>query len=113
MSLVSRLLWKSIPKPQRKLLLSMIDEPNRHVVDKILNQKPSFPTYFDEHQCIFIHTPKTAGISIIHALGFQNTHTWHLPLKYYEATEPEKFNRYFKFGLVRNPWDRFFLLILF
>lgn len=108
MSLMSRLFWKSIPKPERKLLLSMVNEPNRQIVDKVLTQKHRFPDCFDQHQCIFIHTPKVAGISLAHALGFADTHTWHLPLKYYEATEQDKFNQYFKFGLVRNPWDRLF-----
>lgn len=108
MNILSRLFWKSIPKPERKLLLAMLNEPNRQVADKILNQKHSFPNYFDRHQCIFIHTPKVAGISVIHALGFEDSHTWHLPLKYYEVTEPDKYAAYFKFGFVRNPWDRLF-----
>lgn len=108
MSIISRLFWKSIPKTERKLLLSMVDEPNRHVADKILNQRHTFPTCFDQHKCIFIHIPKVAGISITHGLGFHKTHTWHIPLKYYESIEPEKFKNYFKFGLVRNPWDRLF-----
>lgn len=108
MSILSRLIWKSIPKSERKLLLSLLDEPNRQLADKILSQKHHFPASFDENKCIFIHTPKVAGISIAHALGFQHTHTWHIPLKYYEATESEKFNTYFKFGFVRNPWDRLF-----
>lgn len=108
MSIISRLFWKSIPKPERKLLLSLLDEPNRQVADKILNQKHSFPIGFDENECIFIHVPKVAGISIAQGLGFHSAHTWHLPLKYYEATEPDKYENYFNFGLVRNPWDRLF-----
>ena len=108
MSLISRLFWKSIPKPERMLLLSLVNEPNRQIIDKTLTQKHSFPSHFDQYQCIFIHTPKVAGISLVDALGFADSHSWHLPLKYYEATEQDKFNQYFKFGFVRNPWDRLF-----
>lgn len=106
MSFVSRLIWKSLSKSHRKLLLSVLTEPNRQLVNSTLSNKTEYPNLFDEHQFIFIHIPKVAGISLIHALGFEQQHKWHMPLKYYEANTAKKFDQYFKFAFVRNPWDR-------
>ncbi|MFT6248318.1 MAG: hypothetical protein ACJAZQ_001519 [Cognaticolwellia sp.] len=59
---------------------------------------------FDETNSIFIHIPKAAGTSISNALygGRQGHHT---ALAYKKANS-EKFNNYYKFTIVRNPWDR-------
>ena len=59
----------------------------------------------DRHRFVFVHVNKTAGSSIRIALQLgKNTHhrlrTWKLLL-----TE-EEYRSYFKFGFVRNPWDR-------
>lgn len=108
MSLMSRLVWKSLPKSQRKLLLALFPEPNRQIVKSIVSGKRAFPQKFDDNRFIFIHIPKVAGISLIHALGFEHEHRWHMPLKYYQHISEEKFEQYFKFAFVRNPWDRVF-----
>src|SRR6187402_3169911 len=58
-----------------------------------------------KHQCIFVHIPKTAGNSInrVFGVGWEN----HKDLARYHAEIPrETFERYFKFAIVRNPWDR-------
>ena len=80
---------------------------------------------------IFIHIPKTSGNSLILYLKdfiddeIINTnnhmgkkqgirvlcektrkHIKHLTIKYYENTYGEKINNYFKFTIVRNPYDR-------
>lgn len=60
-----------------------------------------------EHRCIFVHIPKTAGNSInrVFGVGWEN----HKDLQRYHAeTQPEAFETYFKFAIVRNPWDRLF-----
>ena len=59
------------------------------------------------HRCIYVHIPKTAGNSVNRVFGID----WenHKDLARY-ATEvsPEIFASYFKFAIVRNPWDRLF-----
>ncbi|VEN75405.1 conserved hypothetical protein [Candidatus Desulfarcum epimagneticum] len=66
-----------------------------------LHRKP-----FDEARAIFIHIPKCAGVSVNHAL-FGNLGGGHATLEQYlDVFEPKCIVGYFKFTIVRNPWDR-------
>ncbi|PTB82515.1 hypothetical protein C9933_01775, partial [Methylophaga nitratireducenticrescens] len=70
---------------------------------------------FDDLKAIFVHIPKCAGISINKSL-FGNLAGRHTTLDdYIKIFEPKAIENYFKFTIVRNPWDRvvsayFFLL---
>ena len=58
-----------------------------------------------EFQCIFVEVPKTGSTSIRSLIGEPrkpHLNIWQIAN---EAT-PEQFRNYFKFGFVRNPWDR-------
>jgi hypothetical protein len=58
-----------------------------------------------EKKCIFVHIPKTAGNSINRVFGV----SWedHKDLqRYHDELPRETFESYFKFAVVRNPWDR-------
>jgi hypothetical protein len=57
----------------------------------------------DQRRIVFIHVPKTAGTSMEHTgiLGGQG----HITITEYFLTTPG-IATYFKFGFVRNPWDR-------
>jgi hypothetical protein len=58
-----------------------------------------------KHKCIFIHIPKTAGISVSVSLlgkGIGNMSA----LYYLTLFGKEDFNNYFKFTFVRNPYTR-------
>jgi chondroitin 4-sulfotransferase 11 len=58
-----------------------------------------------EHRCIFVHIPKTAGNSInrVFGVGWED----HKDLQRYSDELPsDVFAAYFKFAVVRNPWDR-------
>ena len=59
---------------------------------------------FRESGSIFIHVPKAAGTSISRALYGINV--GHRPASDYQRISPRHFGRYFRFGFVRNPWDR-------
>jgi hypothetical protein len=61
---------------------------------------------FDQRRTIFVHIPKCAGVSVCRAL-FGNLAGGHTPLAEYCAVfEPRALQTYFKFTIVRNPWDR-------
>ncbi|MGA2254242.1 MAG: sulfotransferase family 2 domain-containing protein [Thermoguttaceae bacterium] len=60
---------------------------------------------FDEHRCIFVHVPKTAGISVARAL-FGNAAGSHEAASDYRLIFGRDFWRYFKFAFVRNPYAR-------
>lgn len=57
------------------------------------------------HKCIFIHIPKTGGVSIAKSLLGKNAGHW-TALDYKNIFGKEDFNSYFKFSFVRNPFTR-------
>jgi chondroitin 4-sulfotransferase 11 len=63
-----------------------------------------------KYKCIFVHIPKTAGTSIENALRdkrvpFEGGST-HFGALYYKKRFPEKYKKYLKFSIIRNPWAR-------
>ena len=66
--------------------------------------EPPYKVGFDKYQSIFIHVPKCAGISVLSF--FECVYPEHIPYQYFQEKDPERFDRYFKFAIVRNPWDR-------
>lgn len=60
----------------------------------------------DTHKCIFLHIPKTGGMSVSKSL-FGAISLGHItPFGYKTIYGSKIFNDYFKFTFVRNPWDR-------
>ncbi len=64
-----------------------------------------------KYKCIFIHIPRTAGTSIEYWIGGEDW--WHIEskTKHLIASQARKiyakyWDTYFKFSVVRNPWDR-------
>ena len=68
---------------------------------------------YDELKCIFVHIPKCAGISVCKSL-FGNLGGGHASIRDYKIVfGNDRFNQYFKFSFVRNPWDRLVSTYLF
>lgn len=63
-----------------------------------------YKSYIDETRSIFIHIPKCAGTSVAKALYGDDP--GHHTADQYHYANPVKFERYFKFSIVRNPYDR-------
>ena len=57
-----------------------------------------------ELKCIFLHVPKSAGTSLTKSI--YHSKSFHIPVIRYKAVDAEKFDTYFKFCFVRNPFDR-------
>ena len=60
---------------------------------------------FNRFETIFVHIPKAAGTSVGEAL-FGKGNTTHQTWEWYYRYCPTRFQRYFKFTFVRNPFDR-------
>jgi chondroitin 4-sulfotransferase 11 len=105
MSLSGRMLLAMLPRQERDHLLSYIPEKDRRYIEKILKGRARYPECFDQRQALFIHIPKTAGRSLVKSL-FNVNSVEHANAEWYQRIDPDRFDRYFKFAIVRNPWDR-------
>ncbi len=98
-----------LPYAVRRALFS-IAFPQRLRRYRRLRTLPSEHGYslkpFDDYECIFVHIPKAAGVSVARSL-FGNLGAGHLRIAALQmAFSRDEFERYFKFTFVRNPWDR-------
>ncbi len=67
----------------------------------------------DKHKCIFVHVPKAAGSSIETSEIFEDQRVktreyvgGHTTALEYREKYPNKFDKYYKFAFVRNPYSR-------
>ena len=61
---------------------------------------------FVDHKCIFVHIPKCAGISVAYTLFGHRGGAHYSIEKYQKIFTKTEFEEFFKFTIVRNPWDR-------
>lgn len=81
---------------------------------KVLNVFSPYPyrKYLKNKKCIFIHVPKAAGTSVLKALG-HNGQRDHATYREFLRTDYFKFQNYFKFSIVRDPFSRFLSLYIY
>lgn len=86
---------------------------NRYIPQKIkhyirrFNHGSHYDDAYDKTSSIYIHIPKTAGTSVADALyGNRKVGHGHFNCEEFRLESEEKFETYFKFAFVRNPWDR-------
>lgn len=67
---------------------------------------------WNKHKCIFTHVPKTAGTTV--EKMFENAGEAycgvekHVKASAMRTKYPKEWETYFKFSIVRNPWDRIY-----
>ena len=105
MNLIVRSLWRLIPENERAVLLSMAPHFRQRHIERVLKGRAQYQACFDQHRALFIHVPKSAGRSIVRGL-FDVRSVEHAPADWYQLLDPDKYDSYFKFTFVRNPWDR-------
>ena len=76
-------------------------------LDKIY-KKGSLLHSFYESKTIFIHIPKTAGISLVRSIFGDVTLEGHRSVSFYKQVFKNKYSDFFTFTIVRNPWDRLY-----
>ncbi len=80
---------------------NVFQEKRRIVTTDTYSYKP-----FDDSRSIFVHIPKCAGVSVARSL-YGNLAGGHATLEeYFRVFKPAEILSYFKFTIVRNPWDR-------
>lgn len=78
-----------------------------HAYDWLRDPKhPECILPFDEHRCVFVHVPKSAGISVKRALFGEGCGGHRSAAEYKEILGPLEYRRRFTFTFVRDPYAR-------
>lgn len=73
---------------------------------KAIGVKNPYSNVEDENKVIYVHIPKTGGNAVMSSL-FNCSGVGHDYIEAYYKFDRDKFNEYFKFTIVRNPYTRF------
>ena len=73
-----------------------------------MHKKGTLLNSFYESKTIFIHIPKTAGISLVKSIFGDVTLEGHRSVSFYKQVFGNRYSDFFTFTIVRNPWDRLY-----
>lgn len=83
-----------------------VTSPHQFIRYHYMRHHDSSISLMAQRSCIFVHIPKCAGNSIEKSL-FGKSLGRHLSIWHYQMIfGPSEFRSFFKFTVVRNPWDR-------
>jgi len=77
--------------------------------NRLLDVQQRYDTYyqyFQQYKTVFIHIPKTAGTSFEYALFNTKNRSQHAKASYWKERIGDKWDKYFKFAIVRHPFHR-------
>ena len=73
------------------------------------NNPNSLLNAFISQKAVFVHIPKTAGISLVKSIYGENVERGgHRKITHLSKLMPGSIKDYFTFTIVRNPWDRLY-----
>jgi|TARA_B110000014_G_scaffold216963_1_gene171305 hypothetical protein len=73
-----------------------------------VKQEGTLLNAFNKKKIIFIHIPKTAGISLMKSIFGDVTLESHRSVSFYKQVFGNRYSDFFTFTIVRNPWDRLY-----
>ena len=73
-----------------------------------INRNGTLINAFNKSNTIFIHIPKTAGISLVNGIYGDVSNEGHRKVHFYKKIFGKKFKKFFVFSFVRNPYDRLY-----
>lgn len=82
-------------------------ETIKYFKDRSQKQK-LLDTFESGKKILFIHIPKTAGVSLIRTYEDYFTDARHSPALFYKLLLGSRFDDFSTFAIVRNPWTRLF-----
>lgn len=109
MKLIKKIM-RHAPHDMRRALFK-ISEPDKY--KNLQEKRKHIDTEYSYHpfdvtKSIFVHIPKAAGLSVCSAV-YGGKAGGHTPISIYQLVfSKREFSSYWKFTVVRNPWDRLF-----